>query len=142
MVDVTEKPDVYREAEAEGIIKLKSETIDRIFKGMVEKGDVLTVAKVAAIQAIKKTSEIIPLCHNIPITGAEVFIEKASNEEVKVRVRVRTNAKTGVEMEALTGVAVALLSIWDMVKKYEKNADGSYPYTEIKSIKVTYKVKK
>lgn len=141
MVDVTDKPEVFREACAEGVIKLKPETIDLIFKGLVEKGDVLTAAKVAAVQAVKKTSEIIPLCHNILITGVETIVERVSIDEVKVVVKVRTSAKTGVEMEALTGVAAALLTIWDMVKKYEKSLDGSYPDTEIKSIRVKYKVK-
>lgn len=141
MVDVTGKPENYREALAEGVIRLKPETIDRIFKGLVEKGDVLTVAKIAAVQAVKKTPEIIPLCHNILITGVDTAIERVSADEIKVTVKVKANAKTGVEMEALAGVAAALLSIWDMVKKYEKSDDGSYPYTEIKSIRVRYKVK-
>ncbi|MCD6301671.1 MAG: cyclic pyranopterin monophosphate synthase MoaC, partial [Staphylothermus sp.] len=97
---------------------------------------------IAAIQAVKKTPELIPLCHNIPITNVKVEYEFLGEDKIKVRVRVKTTSKTGVEMEALTGVALALLNIWDMVKKYEKDEKGQYPETWIEYIKVIEKIKK
>ncbi len=142
MVDISSKKDVYREAIAEGVIKLRESTIDRIKKGLIEKGDVFTVSNIAAINAVKKTPYLLPLCHNIPITHVSVDYEFLDDERIKVRVRVRTTAKTGVEMEALTGVAIALLNIWDMVKKYEKDQEGQYPYTAIEEIRVISKVKR
>jgi cyclic pyranopterin phosphate synthase len=140
MVDISEKEDVYREAEAEGFIRLKRETIEMIKSGRIEKGDVLNVAKVAGILAAKRTWEIIPLCHNIPLSSinVEMIIE---NEGIKCKAIVKANYKTGVEMEALTAVSVSLLTIWDMVKKYEKDEGGQYPITEIKEIRVNRKVK-
>jgi cyclic pyranopterin phosphate synthase len=140
MVDVTGKDVVFREAVAEGRIKLRRETISLVRSGGIEKGDVFSIAKVAAIMAVKKTSEIIPLTHPIPITHVDVDME-AGEDNIYVRVTVRTNAQTGVEMEALTGVAASLLTVWDLVKKYEKNDAGQYPTTEISSIKVVSKVK-
>ncbi len=140
MVDISSKPEVFREATAEGFIKLKKETIELIKKGMVEKGDVLSVSSTAAILAVKKTPEILPLTHNIPITHVSTDYE-ILEEGIKVRVTVRTTAKTGVEMEALVGVSIALLNIWDMVKKYEKDERGQYPTTKIEYVKVVEKVK-
>jgi len=140
MVDVTGKDVVFREAVAEGRIKLRRETISLVRSRGIEKGDVFSIAKVAAIMAVKKTSEIIPLTHPIPITHVDVDME-AGEDNIYVRVTVRTNAQTGVEMEALTGVAASLLTVWDLVKKYEKNDAGQYPTTEISSIKVVSKVK-
>jgi cyclic pyranopterin phosphate synthase len=140
MVDVTGKDVVFREAVAEGRIKLRRETISLVRSGGIEKGDVFSIAKVAAIMAVKKTSEIIPLTHPISITHVDVDME-AGEDNIYVRVTVRTNAQTGVEMEALTGVAASLLTVWDLVKKYEKNDAGQYPTTEISSIKVVSKVK-
>ncbi len=142
MIDITGKEIVYREATAMGIIRLRPETIKRIREGRVEKGDVLTVSRIAAIQAVKKTPELIPLCHNIPITHVNIEYEFVGNDKLKVIVTVKTTAKTGVEMEALTGVSVALLNIWDMVKKYEKDEKGQYPETWIETIKVLSKIKK
>jgi len=140
MVDISSKPEVFREATAEGFIRLKKETVELIKKGMVEKGDVLSVSSTAALLAVKKTPEILPLAHNIPITY--VFTDyEILDEGVKARVTVRTTAKTGVEMEALVGVSIALLNIWDMVKKYEKDELGQYPTTKIEYIKVLEKVK-
>jgi len=140
MVDVTGKDVVFREAVAEGRIKLRRETLRLVRSGGVEKGDVFSIAKIAAIMAVKKTSEIIPLTHPIPITHVDVDVE-AGEDNIYVRVTVRTNAQTGVEMEALTGVAASLLTVWDLVKKYEKDDMGQYPTTEISSIKVISKVK-
>ncbi|MGB9631458.1 MAG: cyclic pyranopterin monophosphate synthase MoaC [Candidatus Methanodesulfokora sp.] len=140
MVDISEKEPVLRIARARGRIKLRESTIKRIVEGRVEKGDVITVAKLAAIQAVKKTPEIIQLCHPIPIenVGVEVRIEK---DYVEVEVEVKAIAKTGVEMEALSGVSAALLNIWDMVKKYEKDEMGQYPSTAISDISVLEKRK-
>jgi len=141
MVDVTDKADVYREAEAEGFIKLRPETLKRIREGDVEKGDVFSTTNIAAILAAKKTAELLPLCHPIPLTN--VSVEMAVEEEgVRVRTLVKTMGKTGVEMEALLATAIALLNVWDMVKKYEKDESGQYPYTEIVSIRVKSKIKR
>jgi len=141
MVDITKKPIVYREAVAEGVIRLRKETVERIRNNRVEKGDVLTVSKIAAINAVKNTPYLIPLCHNIPITHVIVDFSYIDDERIKAIVKVRTTAKTGVEMEALVGVAMALLNIWDMVKKYEKDEKGQYPFTAIEYIRVISKVK-
>ncbi|UNQ74264.1 cyclic pyranopterin monophosphate synthase MoaC [Infirmifilum sp. NZ] len=140
MVDITEKPEVYREATASGFIRLKKETVKAILEGKVPKGDVLNVARVAAILAVKKTWEILPLCHPIPITGVEVDFD-LTEDGVEATVTVKTTSKTGVEMEALTGVTVALLTVWDMVKSLEKDSRGQYPYTLIKEVRVLEKVK-
>jgi cyclic pyranopterin phosphate synthase len=141
MVDVTDKADAYRVAEAEGLIKLRPETLKRIREGSVEKGDVFSTTNIAAILAAKRTAELLPLCHPIPLTN--VSVEMSVEEEgVRVRTSVKAVGKTGVEMEALLATAVALLNVWDMVKKYEKDENGQYPYTEIASIKVKSKFKR
>lgn len=140
MVDISHKEPIVREARASGIISLKPETIDLINKNAVEKGNVLAVARVAAIQAVKHTPDIIPLCHPIPIEHITVDFNIRENDVVAV-VSVRTTSKTGVEMEALVGVSAALLTIWDMTKKYEKDTQGQYPTTLIKDVRVIEKVK-
>ncbi|MCY0867841.1 MAG: cyclic pyranopterin monophosphate synthase MoaC [Desulfurococcus sp.] len=140
MVDITGKEDVYREATATGFIKLKPSTIELIKKGLVEKGDVYSASTIAAILGVKETPRMLPLTHNIPITGVKVDYE-IQEDGVRVYVTVKTTAKTGVEMEALMGVAVALLNIWDMVKKYEKDESGQYPHTRITDIRVLEKKK-
>ncbi|MCS7367224.1 MAG: cyclic pyranopterin monophosphate synthase MoaC [Candidatus Verstraetearchaeota archaeon] len=142
MVDITGKNVSIRIATAEGEIKLKRETIEKIVKGEVEKGDVISTAKIAAIMAAKRTPEIIPLCHQIPITNIDVEVKVLDDERIKVETTVKTEAKTGVEMEAITATAIALITIWDMVKKYEKDEKGEYPQTEINGIRVTLKSKK
>ncbi len=141
MVDVASKPVSFRAARARGRIRLKPNTVDVIRRGEVEKGDVLSVASVAAILAVKKTPEIVPLCHPIPIHSVNVAFS-LGEDYVEVEVEVKTKAETGVEMEALTGVSAALLAIWDMVKKYEKNEEGQYPHTRIEGIQVVYKEKR
>ncbi|MDD3874867.1 MAG: cyclic pyranopterin monophosphate synthase MoaC, partial [Methanosarcina sp.] len=123
MVDISEKHEVPRLARAAGEIILSRETIEKIRTGNVEKGNVLATARVAAILAIKKTPEIIPMCHQIPITAIDVDFE-IGEETISAGVEVRTVGKTGVEMEALTGVSAALLTIWDMVKSAEKDDSG------------------
>ena len=140
MVDITSKRMVRREATAYGRIKLKGETLEAIRSGKVKKGDVFTVARIAAIQAVKDTPKIIPLCHPIPITGIDVSFD-LSDDSVSVTVTVRTIAQTGVEMEALSGVMAALLNIWDMVKYLEKDESGNYPLTKIEEVRVLKKVK-
>ncbi len=141
MVDISPKNEVFREAIAEGYIRLRKETIELIKEGRVEKGDVFTIAKVAAIQAVKKTPELIPLCHNIPITFIDVRFQVVGEDRVRVEATVRASARTGVEMEALTAVIAALLNVWDLVKKYEKDESGQYPWTVIEGIRVISKIK-
>jgi len=141
MVDVTGKKLVYREAVAEGVIRLRPETVRLIKEGRVEKGDVFDVTRVAVVLAVKKTSELLPLTHPIPVTHVDVGFDIPTEDSVKVTVRVKTIAQTGVEMEALTGVVAGLLNIWDMVKKYEKDEGGQYPYTRIEGVRVVSKVK-
>ena len=140
MVDISEKTDVPRLARAAGEIILSEETIEKIKTGNVEKGNVLATARVAAVLAIKKTPEIIPMCHQIPITAIDVDFE-IGGKIILVEVEVRTIGKTGVEMEALTGVSAALLTIWDMVKSVEKDESGNYPNTSIQNIRVLEKLK-
>lgn len=140
MVDITEKPVVYREATARGFIRLRKETIEAIREGRVPKGDVLNVARTAAIQAVKRTWDLLPLCHPIPITSVSVDFN-VREDGVEVTVTVKATSKTGVEMEALTGASIALLTVWDMVKALEKDEEGQYPYTSIQEIKVVEKIK-
>ncbi len=141
MVDITGKPKVFREATATGKIKLKPETISLIKSGKVEKGDPLYTAKVAGVLAAKKTSTLIPFCHPLPLTNVKVEIEIIDESTIQVSSTVKTEAQTGVEMEALTATSIGLLTIWDMVKQYEKDADGQYPHTVIENIRVVKKVK-
>jgi cyclic pyranopterin phosphate synthase len=141
MVDVTAKPEVYREAKAKGAIKLKPETIRLIREGKVEKGDPFHVAKVAGVLAAKNTSSLIPLCHPLPLTSVEVDLRIADDSTVEVETTVKTRAQTGVEMEALVAASVALLTVWDMTKQYEKDEKGQYPHTVVKDIRVVRKMK-
>jgi len=142
MVDVTPKPEVYREATARGSIKLKPETIKRIREGRVEKGNPIEIAKVAGILAAKNTSNLIPLCHPLPLTNVKVDLRTTSESRVEATATVKTKGQTGVEMEALVAVSVALLTLWDMVKQYEKDEQGQYPHTLIEEIRVVRKLKK
>lgn len=140
MVDVSGKGEVVREATASGKIFLRPETVKRILEGRVEKGAVEPIASAAAIMAAKSTWQILPLCHPIPISHVKVSFEYGENY-VLARASVKSKAETGVEMEALTAVTVALLTIWDMVKGYEKDEAGQYPTTRISDIVVERKVK-
>ncbi len=140
MVDISAKEVIKREAIAEGFIRLKPETMHKIRNNQLEKGNAIEISKLAGIMAAKKTSELLPLCHNIPLE--EVIMEaKVEDDGVRVSAKISSHAKTGVEMEALTSVAIALLTIWDVVKKVEKDENGQYPYTELSGIKVVRKTK-
>ena len=122
MVDISKKNNSNRVAIAYGFIELNNETIDLIKVGNLKKGDVLTVAKIAGIQASKKTSSLIPLCHNINLDSINIEF-RISNKENKIYCQstVGCSGKTGVEMEALTAVSIALLTIYDMCKSSDKN---------------------
>ena len=142
MVDVSPKPEVYREATAKGTIRLKAKTVDLIKEGKIAKGDPLLTAKIAGIIAAKRTSELVPLCHQLPLKSVDVEAQVIGNFAIDVVATVKTKAQTGVEMEALTAVAVALLTVWDMTKQYEKDAEGQYPTTMIENVHVVSKVKR
>ena len=121
MVDVGAKPETERLATARGEVLMKSATLDLIRAGMLKKGDVLTVAQIAGITAAKRTSDLIPLCHPLPITHVDVKLSLDDGlPGVLISATVKTNGKTGVEMEALTAVSVAALTVYDMVKAAEK----------------------
>ena len=124
MVDVSNKPLSARTAVASGKISLTKETIDLIDANAIGKGNVFATARIAGIQAAKKTAELIPLCHTLPLSNVEVDIE-TGKDNAKVTCIARTVAQTGVEMEALTGVAVALLTIYDMCKAVDKEMEIS-----------------
>ena len=141
MVDVTAKPEVHREATAKGQIKLKAETIRLLKDGKIEKGDPFNITKVAGILAAKNTSSLIPLCHPLPLTSVTVDLKITDDSTVEVEATVKTKAQTGVEMEALVAVSIALLTVWDMTKQYEKNARGQYPGTIIENVQVVRKLK-
>jgi cyclic pyranopterin phosphate synthase len=139
--DISGKPVSFREATARGSIRLKEETIKRVRENKLEKGDALAVARTMAILAVKRTPDVIALCHPLRVEGTRVDT-KLSKDRIEVTVTVSAHEKTGVEMEALTAVAVALLNIWDMTKAYEKDAEGQYPGTRIEEIRVVKKVKR
>lgn len=141
MVDITAKPNVYREATAKGVLKLKAETVRLIVERRVEKGDVFNIARVAGILAAKNTSSLIPLCHPLPLTNVSVDFNVVDENGVEVTAKVKTRAQTGVEMEALVAVSVALLTVWDMVKQHEKDERGQYPSTVIENLRVVSKIK-
>ena len=119
MVDVSEKPVVRRKAVASGTIRMKAETVLQIAKGLLKKGDPLATARVAGIMAAKRTAGLIPLCHPLPIDQVSVDLEMGETD-VGIRAEAVTVARTGVEMEALTAVAVAALTIYDMCKAVDK----------------------
>jgi cyclic pyranopterin phosphate synthase len=124
MVDVGAKPVTEREAVAEGVIRMRPETLAQILEGGHKKGDVLAVARVAGIMAAKKTAELIPLCHPIPITAIEVELTPDEKQSaVQCRAWVRTQAQTGIEMEALVAVEIALLTIYDMCKAVDRSME-------------------
>ncbi|MBW5448307.1 cyclic pyranopterin monophosphate synthase MoaC [Cohnella sp. CFH 77786] len=121
MVDVSDKPVTARTAAAEAKVKMAPETLQRIREGTVAKGDVLAVAQVAGIQAAKKTSDWIPMCHPLPLTGVNVRFEDNGADELTITAEVKTTGRTGVEMEALTAVTAAALTVYDMCKAIQKD---------------------
>jgi len=140
MVDIAGKAEEQREALAAGKLRLGKTTIDLLREGKTEKGDPLAAAEIAAILAAKRTSEVLPLCHPIPISEVKAT-GKIAEDGVTVEALVKATGKTGVEMEALVAAAVYLLTVWDMTKQYEKDEDGQYPFTVIEGIRVVRKVK-
>ncbi len=122
MVDVSDKPETARTAIAQGRVKMSAETLDIIAKGGAKKGDVLGVARLAGIMAAKKTAELIPLCHPLPLTNVAVELTPdADLPGVRVTATVKTSGRTGVEMEALTAVSAACLTLYDMLKSVERS---------------------
>jgi cyclic pyranopterin phosphate synthase len=120
MVDVSAKPVSRRCATAEATIALRSETVSKIEANQVAKGNVLATARIAAIQAVKRTDELIPLCHSLPVQHAQIEFENRP-DGIRIECRVITTAQTGVEMEALTGASIAALTIYDMCKAIDKS---------------------
>jgi cyclic pyranopterin phosphate synthase len=141
MVDIASKEVIVREATAVGEIKLKPSTITRLKKGTLAKGDAIAAAEVAAVLAAKNTPAILPLCHPIPITSVTTD-HHFGRDTLQVESHVRSQAKTGVEMEALMAASTYLLTVWDMTKQYEKDANGQYPTTAITKIMVKEKIKR
>lgn len=124
MVDVSAKPETQRMARATGLIRMRPETLEAIVNAEVKKGDVLGVARVAGVMAAKKTADLIPLCHPLPVTDIQVALTAdQSASAVRAEATVRTNGRTGVEMEALTAVAVALLTVYDMAKAMDRGME-------------------
>jgi cyclic pyranopterin phosphate synthase len=123
MVDVSGKAETERVAIAKGLVKMQAATFKRIKEGGVEKGDVLAVAQLAGISAAKQTSHLIPLCHPIPIDEVKIdFGLDEKNSAVEITAAVKSTGRTGVEMEALTAVSIAALTIYDMVKSIDRGA--------------------
>lgn len=120
MVDVGDKPPMKREAVAEGFLVAAPATLDRLMKGDLPKGEALSAARIAGIAAAKKCDELIPLCHTLPLDAVNVDFERADKSKVRIIASARITAKTGVEMEALTAVAIAALTLYDMTKAIDK----------------------
>ncbi len=124
MVDVSGKEETEREAVAQGVIRMNEECFRKVTRGQMAKGDVLGTARIAGIMGAKKTSELIPLCHLLQLTSVKIDFESdGERHEITVFCRVKTTGKTGVEMEALTGVQVTLLTIYDMCKAVDKRME-------------------
>lgn len=140
MINISDKAIVRRYAKASGRILLQEETIRAIREGTVKKGDVFTSAKISGIQGAKEAWDRMPYCHQVPLESVD-FEMNLGEKEVTVSCGVLANWKTGVEMDALSCVTSALLTIWDMVKYIEKDDTGNYPSTRIQDIVVDTKVK-
>ena len=141
MIDITGKEVLLREAQASGRIVLLPDTIKKIRENQIKKGNPLLVAEIAAMKAAKETYILIPHCHQIPLNTVELNFS-IDKDFIEANCLVRAEAMTGVEMEALVGVSMALATIWDMVKYLEKDKDGQYPSTRISDIRVLKKAKK
>jgi cyclic pyranopterin monophosphate synthase len=139
-IDISKKTASNRIATASGRIKLKPSTVRRIRKGLTEKGDPMSLAKITGIMAAKRASELLPLCHPLKIETTTVETSLSSSG-IEVTATVSANEKTGLEMEALTATTVALLNVWDVVKAYEKDSRGQYPTTRILDVRVVKKAK-
>jgi cyclic pyranopterin phosphate synthase len=120
MVDTSGKPDTAREARASGVVRMRPETLALIRDRKLAKGDVFEVARLAGIMAAKKTSDLIPLCHPLPITGVTIDFAPVGDDTLRIEATVRVVGKTGVEMEALTAVSVAALTVYDMCKAVDR----------------------
>ena len=121
MVDVGDKPDTVREARARGAVVMQLSTLELIQRNALQKGDVLAVAKIAGIMAAKRTSELIPLCHPLPLTSIDLTFDLDANAgRINIESMARVTGKTGVEMEALTAVAAAALTVYDMCKAVDR----------------------
>tara|TARA_B100000965_G_scaffold406095_1_gene443139 strand:- start:5912 stop:6361 length:450 start_codon:yes stop_codon:yes gene_type:complete len=140
VVDITQKEIVLRSAIATGILKLSQKSVDAISSDQVKKGNVIEASTIAAIQAVKETPRIIPHCHPIPLEGCKVDWELLENS-LRCTVSVTAHYKTGIEMEAITGVCAGLLCALDMVKSHEKDSDGQYPNSEICEVRIVEKYK-
>ncbi|OQX64966.1 MAG: cyclic pyranopterin monophosphate synthase MoaC [Desulfococcus sp. 4484_242] len=140
MVDVTEKPVIRRQAEAGGKISLAPATLRKIAAGEIKKGDPFLVAEVAGMNAAKQTHLLVPHCHQIPLDTVKIAFDLV-DDGIEARCFVKAQARTGVEMEALIGVSVALNTLWDMVKYLEKDEQGQYPGTRMTDIRVIRKEK-
>ena len=140
IVEIGDKPNVKRRATATGLLKLSTDSVDAIKNNLVAKGDVLQASTIAAIQAVKDTPRIIPHCHPIPLEGCNVEWSW-EGDNLRCTVTVSAHYKTGIEMEALTGVSAGLLCALDMVKSLEKDSNGQYPDTIISQIQVVEKFK-
>jgi cyclic pyranopterin phosphate synthase len=132
MVDVSKKDPTFREAIASGMVLMRADTVRAVESGGVSKGNVYTTAKIAGIMAAKKTSDIVPMCHTLELTGIEIdFSSDIEKGEITITARIRTFNRTGVEMEAMTAVSVAALTIYDMCK----SADRAIVLSDIKLLK-------
>ncbi len=138
---IHDKPIVYRRAVASGDLHLTAPSRRAMRAGTVEKGDPLVVAEIAGLMAMRRTPELIPHCHAVPLSGSSVTVRRTP---VGVRATAEAEAvwRTGVEMEALVGVTVALLTVWDMVKYLEKNRRGAYPGTRLGPVRVLSREKR
>lgn len=122
MVDVSSKPITDRRATAEAVVSMGSPTADALFSGRLPKGDAVAVARLAAIGGAKRTADLVPLCHPLPLSAIDVEIERIDTG-VRLEVTVRTMAQTGVEMEAMTGAAVGAVALYDMIKGVDRGAE-------------------
>ncbi|HDR53298.1 MAG TPA: cyclic pyranopterin monophosphate synthase MoaC [archaeon] len=141
MKNISAKPVVHRRAVAEGRLELSQESAEMILQNAVGKGDVHQTARLAAVQAVKATPVVVFECHPITITSVEIHTE-LKDRTFLARVAVEALDRTGCELEALNGVLMALLNVWDLVKPYEKDSRGLYPLTRIRDVRVVEKTKK
>ena len=141
IVEIGNKPIVERKATATGLLNLQEGTKKAIVEKMVKKGDVLEASTIAAIQAVKDTPRIIPHCHPIPLEGCKVDWTWEGTS-LRCTVHVSAHYKTGIEMEALTGVSAGLLCVLDMIKSFEKDEHGQYPHASMSDIRVLEKIKR